>query len=107
VWPLLTIGQSGTRLVRETLQVTHPVNAIEPLSPNDITHQDIAILDAATGKEALRAQASPIYDAGGNVALSPSGRRAAILMEGGIQIFDLPDPPPIQPPKPDDGKHKK
>lgn len=106
-WPLLTVSPSGTRLVRETLQATHPVNAILPLNPDDITRQEVAILDVATGKEALRAQASPIYDTGGNVALSPSGRRAAILMEGGIEIFDLPDPPPIQAPKPDDGKHKK
>jgi hypothetical protein len=103
-WPLLTESQNGTRLVRETLQATHPINAIAPLNPDDITRQDVAILDAATGKEALRAQASPIYDVGGNVALSPSGRRAAILMEGGIEIFDLPDPPPLPAPKLDDSK---
>ena len=42
------------------------------------------------GKLVLRAQASPVFDVGGNVALSPSGRRAAIIMAEGLQIFDLP-----------------
>jgi hypothetical protein len=100
IWPLVTTGRSGTRLVRETVQATHQVNAIAPLSPDDITRQDVLVLDAATGKEALRAQASPIYDAGGNVALSPSGRRAAILSEGGIQIFELPEAPALPAAKP-------
>jgi hypothetical protein len=100
IWPLMTESRSGTRLARETLQATHPVNAIAPLGSGDITHQEVVVLDAATGKEALRAQASPIFDAGGNVALSPSGRRAAILMEGGIQIFELPEAPPLSAAKP-------
>ncbi len=100
IWPLLTVSRSGTRLIRETVQTTHPVNAISPLSPDDIMRQDVLVLDAATGKEVLKAQASPVFDGGGNVALSPSGRRAAILMDGGIQIFELPEAPPLPAAKP-------
>jgi len=44
---------------------------------------------------ALRAQASPIFDVGGNVAVSPSGQRVAIIMAQGLEIFDLPPPPPL------------
>ena len=33
---------------------------------------------------------SPILDAGGNVAISPSGRRVAVLNGGAIQVFELP-----------------
>ncbi len=99
IWPLLLASKNGTRLVRETVQATHVVNAIAPLSPDDLVRQNVTVLDIATGKEVLRAQASPIYDAGGNVALSPSGRRVAILRDGGIQIFDLPEAPPLPPAK--------
>jgi len=31
-----------------------------------------------------------VLDAGGNVALSPSGRRVAVLNQGAIEVFDLP-----------------
>jgi hypothetical protein len=100
IWPLLLVSKSGTRLVRETVQATHAVNATAPLSPDDLIRQNVTVMDAATGKESLRAQASPIYDAGGNVAISPSGRRVAILRDGGVQIFDLPEAPPLPPSKP-------
>ncbi len=36
--------------------------------------------------------ASPILDGGGNVAISPSGKRVAVLNAGAIQVFELPAP---------------
>ena len=36
-----------------------------------------------------------ILDAGGNVAISPSGRRVALLNAGAIQVFDLPPATPL------------
>ena len=95
VWPLLVTGANGSRIVRETLMATHSVNAFSPLGTDDIKGQDVQVFDAATGKLALRAQASPVFDAGGNVAISPSGRQVAIVMAEGIQVFDLPAPPPL------------
>ena len=95
VWPLLVPAPDGSRIARETLMATHSVNASSPLGTDDIKGQDVQILDAASGKVVLRAAASPVLDAGGNVAISPSARRVAVLMDGAIQIFDLPSPPPI------------
>jgi hypothetical protein len=95
VWPLLVAGGDGSRIARETLTVSHSVNAFAPLGTEDIKGQDVQVFDAATGKVALRALASPIFDAGGNVAISPSGRRVAIIMAEGLQLFDLPQAPPL------------
>lgn len=95
VWPLLVVGANGARVARESLLADHAVNASSPLGTDDIRGQDVQVLDAASGKIALRAAASPILDAGGNVAISPSGSRVAILMDGNLQIFDLPAPPPL------------
>ena len=93
VWPVLVTGADGLRIARETLMVTHSVNAFAPLGTDDIKGQDVQVFDAATGKVALRAQASPIFDAGGNVAISPSGRKVAIVMAEGLEVFDLPAAP--------------
>jgi hypothetical protein len=95
IWPLLVFNADGTRVARETLLSSHSVNARAGLEADDIHGQDVQILDGATGKLKLRAAASPAFDAGGNVAISPSGRRAAIMMDGDLQIFDLPAPPPL------------
>ncbi|HWE86261.1 MAG TPA: hypothetical protein VG267_15065 [Terracidiphilus sp.] len=94
-WPVTVASANGLRFARESLLVDHAINASLPLSSDDIKGQDVQVFDAATGKSILRAAASPVFDAGGNVALSPSGRRAAILMDSNIQIFDLPAPPPL------------
>jgi len=95
VWPLLAMGPDGSRLAQETLAVTHTVSANDPLGREDVKGQLVKIFDAATGKVALEAPASPALDAGGNVAISPSGRRVAVLNAGAIQVFDLPAPPPL------------
>ena len=95
VWPLLVKSPDGLRVARETLAVNHPVNASSPLDPDEIKGQLVRVFDAANGKEALAAPATPALDAGGNVAISPSGRRVAVLNAGSIQIFDLPAPAPM------------
>lgn len=92
VWPLLIMAPSGARLALETLTVSHPVAPFSPLSTDDIKGQLVQVLDAADGKEALRAPASPVLDGGGNVAISPSGLKVAVLDAGAIQVYDLPTP---------------
>jgi hypothetical protein len=81
------------------------VNAFAPIDTDDIKGQDVQVFDVATGKVALRALASPPFDVGGNVAVSPSGRRVSIIMSDGIQVFDLPAPPALPPDPPASSKH--
>ena len=90
IWPILVMAPDGSRLVRETLAVSHAVNAYSPLDAEDIKGQLVRVFDAANGKVALEAPANPALDAGGNVAISPSGRRVAVLNHGAIEVFDLP-----------------
>jgi hypothetical protein len=95
VWPLVVRAPDGSRLARETLAVSHSVDAYSPIDMEEIKGQMIEIFNAADGKVALQTQASPMLDAGGNVAISPSGRRVAVLNAGAIQVFDLTAPPPL------------
>jgi hypothetical protein len=95
IWPLLAHSAGGERMVQETLAVTHPVSAYEPISSDDIKGQLVRVLDAATGELMFESPASPVFDAGGNAAISPSGRRVAVLNAGAIQVFDLPAPPSL------------
>lgn len=95
VWPLLITSATGTRIARETLLTANAIGAMAPLESGDVRGQDVQVLDAATGKQVLRAAADPPLDAGGNVAISPSGRRVAILMNDALQVFELPPPAPV------------
>jgi hypothetical protein len=89
------MGPDGSRLVRETLAVNHPISTMDPLDSEDIKAQMVEVLNAADGQVVLKVTASPVLDAGGNVALSPSGRKVAVLSGGAIKVFELPEPPPL------------
>jgi hypothetical protein len=95
IWPEVAMAPGGQRIARETLGVTHPVNTYAPIDPDDIKGQWVTVYEAATGDVALETPASPALDSGGNVAISPSGRRVAVLNAGAIQVFELPAPPPL------------
>jgi hypothetical protein len=95
VWPNLTVAPDGSRLAWITLDASHPVSTFAPMDSEDVKEQSVTVFDAATGDIAFVSPLSPILDAGGNVAISPSGRRVALLNAGAIEIFDLPPPPPL------------
>jgi len=92
IWPRLIMAPNGLRFARETLLATHSVSTMSPLSFDDIKAQWVEVYDASSGKMELTAPASPILDGGGNVAISPSARRVAILDSGAIRVYELPPP---------------
>ncbi len=96
VWPQLAVAANGSRLAWETLDTTHPIYAYAPMDAGDIKEQSVTVFDAANGDIVLVSPVSPILDAGGNVAISPSGRRVALLNAGAVQVFELPAPPPLR-----------
>ncbi len=96
VWPVLFVSPEGSWLARETLFMTHPIDAFSPLSFDDVLGQVVDVYDMATGKVVERVPASPVLDGGGNVAISPSGKRLAVLDGGSIKIYELPGSGAVQ-----------
>jgi hypothetical protein len=96
VWPLLTMAPDGSRLVRETIALNRSGDDYSRiLDADSVKGQLVRVFDAADGKLVLEGPATPTLDSGGNVGISPSGRRVAILNAGAIQVFDLPAAPPL------------
>ena len=91
IWPILVIAPDNSLIARETLTLDHSIEDFgHPLATEDIKGQWVEVFDAIGGKLLLKAPASPILDAGGNVAISPTGKRVAILNAGAIQVYELP-----------------
>jgi hypothetical protein len=91
--PSLAAAPDGSRIARETLLLKRSVDKYKRMiSAQDLEGQIVKVFNAADGKIVLESPLTPILDGGGNVAISPSGQRVAILNAGAIQVFQLPAP---------------
>jgi hypothetical protein len=94
--PLMVAAPNGLRVARETMLLKRSVDKYKrKVSTQDFQGQIVNVFNAANGKVVLESPLTPIFDGGGNVAISPSGQRVAILNAGAIQVFQLPAPPSV------------
>ena len=107
MWPLLATAQDGSRLAREILVLKRTAKSYKQhlIGAKEMIGQMVTVSNAADGKVVLEAPVSPILDGGGNVAISPSGRRVAILSDGAIQVFELAEHAPLSAAAPDHSTH--
>jgi hypothetical protein len=95
IWPLQVMAPDGLRFARETLLLKRTADRYKHLiGVKDLEGQVVRVHDAANGNVVFEAPLTPMLDAGGNVAISPSGLRVAILNGGAIQVYQLPPPAP-------------
>jgi len=91
MWPLVIPSRDGTRVAQESLLLKHAVERYKRMiGAGDLLGQSVRVFNAADGSMLLEAPLTPVFDGGGNVATSPTGRRVAILNAGAIQVFELP-----------------
>jgi WD40 repeat protein len=81
---------NGTRFAYESIAVNRPVSSFDAIYPEDVTAQMVGVYDTESGKLLLVRDVSPVLTAGQNVALSPDGKRFAVLRNGAIEVYDLP-----------------
>jgi hypothetical protein len=98
VWGWFTSAENGSRFAYESVQVDRPISVFDALDSEDITQQLVGVYDTESGGLVLVKDATPVLTAGQNVALSPDGKRFAVLRHGAIEIYDL--PPVMAPPPP-------
>lgn len=94
--PLLVVAPNGSRVARELLLMKRSADKYKRMvGVHDLQGQMVKVFDSANGKMVLESPLTPILDGGGNVAISPSGERVAILNAGAIEVFQLPAAPPV------------
>jgi hypothetical protein len=93
MWPLLMTARDGSRAAREMLVLKRSAEKYKTgVRIEDVQGQMVRVFEASNGKVLFEAPIKTIYDGGGNVALSPSGKRVAILNGDAIQVYELPAP---------------
>ncbi len=98
IWPQLALAANGLRIARETLVTDSGTGPFNPPGSESVRGQLVRVFDAANGDLVLQLPIKSALDGGGNVAISPSGRRVAVLNGGAIEVYELPAPPPLPAP---------
>jgi hypothetical protein len=93
VWPTFAYSRNGDRFAVSLLRVSHYVDLVDSLNDEDVREQVVQVFDSATGALLLSTTASPVLTGGQNFALSGDGDHLAVLREGAIEIYKVPDPP--------------
>ncbi|HET9099598.1 MAG TPA: hypothetical protein VFN62_04345, partial [Acidobacteriaceae bacterium] len=89
--PQLILIPSGVHFAIESLRLTHPHAALDPLTKEDVLGEDIDIYDTLSGARSATFETSPAYTGGRNVDFSPDGTRMAVLHHGAIEVYSLSD----------------
>ena len=89
--PRLIPISNGSHFAIESLRLKHPRAALDPLTKEDVSGEDIDIYDTLSGVRIATFQTSPVYTGGRNVDFSPDGTRMAVLHDGAIEIYSLSD----------------
>lgn len=99
IWPSFAGAQDGSDFAFSTLHSTHAVNALDPVTDEDIQGQRVQVFDAATGAMQLSVNIVPATASEANYALSPDGKRLAVLSGRAVEIYNVPPAPPAPGPR--------
>jgi len=91
VWPTFAYAATGKRFAVGLLHISHTINLADSLNDEDVREQVVQVYDVATGALLLTTTASPVLSAGENFALSADGERLAVLHQGAIEIYKVPE----------------
>jgi VWFA-related protein len=91
--PAVLSSDDGSRIVVGTLTANRdrqePAPSDDKVSSQDV-EQDIRVLEAATGKEILEAEAKTAFLMNENYSVSPDGRKLAVVDGTRLNLYDLP-----------------
>lgn len=93
-WPTFSMALNGSRFAVGLLRVNEPISTPDSLTDGQVRGQIVQVFDTQTGTLLLSTDASPVLSAGQNFALSPDGKRIAILRNGAIDVYGIPGQPP-------------
>ena len=88
--PSFLTSEASDRFAFTRIQTVVPLSLGEPLGKDSSISQEIRVMDTRSGKQVLRAYATPMQRDGQNLALSPDGRRLALVRDGWLEVFNLP-----------------
>jgi hypothetical protein len=90
VSPEIVPAPLAGRFAMSRTLIAPEVYETDNLTPEELTAQEISVLQNFDGRVLLKVQATPIQRSGQNFDLSASGMQFAVLREGNLEVYALP-----------------
>ena len=91
-WVALSGAPSAGRFAFRNTLLRSAVVDPDHVGEDDVRTQQVRVYNMRDGAELLRVPCSPAMRPTGNFALSPSGRKLAVLQDGKLMVYPLPPP---------------
>lgn len=88
--PSITASPESGRFALNRVLITATAENVENLQPEEMTAQEITVIQSYDGRQLQKVNAGPIQRAGHNFDLSPNGLSLAVLQSGNLAIYKLP-----------------
>ena len=90
VWPATYAAPGSGRFAVRTTVTSNGVPETDPVTPEEVTGQQVRVYSFRAGTELLRVALSPVQRPAQNFSLSPDGRRLAVLRDDDLELYRLP-----------------
>lgn len=91
VAPSLSVALSRDRFALSRILVHSSTGPEQLVVPEQIGAQTVVVYQTGSGRQILHAECSPSEPAGQNFSLSPDGLNLALIRDGAIEIYSLPE----------------
>ena len=89
--PSIVPSPDSGRFAFERVTVSATATNLENLLPEEMTGQEITVFQSYDGRQLQKVNASPIQRSGQNFDLSPGGTQLAVIQNGAIAVYKLPE----------------
>jgi hypothetical protein len=89
--PIIVSAPDAGRFAFSRLVVSGSFYDIDNLTPEDLSAQEVQVIQSHDGRILLKAQPSPIQRTGQNFDLSPDGLNFTMLRNGNLEVYRLPE----------------
>lgn len=90
-FPVFAYAEDAGRFALSRM-ITNISTAAASIGPEQIDSQTITVYQINSGKQLLTVDVTPVAKSGGNFALSDDGLRLAVLRDGVLEIYMVPEP---------------
>lgn len=90
--PELSLPETGGRFALGRMVTAVPVDGSMALGASEVSAEQVQVYQTESGRVLLNLSLTPVLLAGGNFSMAPDGSALAVINNGAVEVYGLPEP---------------